>query len=395
MRRRTVLLLLLTVIVSFAAAQQANRILETFQANFSSANLQTKLEILRSAETQDPVAFGPLYGQALSFVVSNAEKLYDEPLLREIGLISVNRINTAGYSNATDNLWRLFYLYDESTSRIQVLEVLGNVSTDSMEVLDLLTNWLIAQNNLFRSGGRTDFQVVATAVSIMGKFDSNAPFDAVLDIILFQYPDFVTAEAQKTLDGMPGEHLELALESVRRKDVLDKRSTFEYFVQATFLPEVELGPFAAGALADALRASPRSADERESLRQLRYDAANIIRANEYTEATSVMVRHFNQTVLEYDRGITAKNRVLEAIAGLGIMGTEEAAARLTDYLELLNTYTEVDRPYDTQIVLATIVNLQTLDSPESYNELFYTTLLENYPDRVKDAARQAMEAVSH
>ena len=45
-------------------------------------------------------------------------------------------------------------------------------------------------------------------------------------------------------------------------------------------------------------------------------------------------------------------------------------------------------------MLAVIQNLQILDVPASYNALFYTTLLENYPSRVRDAAREAMQAVS-
>ncbi|MCG8478074.1 MAG: hypothetical protein MI724_03190, partial [Spirochaetales bacterium] len=126
----------------------------------------------------------------------------------------------------------------------------------------------------------------------------------------------------------------------------------------------------------------------------RFAAAEVLRAGEYAEATGEVIRHFNETVLEYDRDRIPKNRLLEAIATLGAMGTPEAATRLTDYLELLNTFTEIDRPYDTQVLLAVITNLEILDSPSSYNALFFTTLLENYPRRVRDAAREAMESVS-
>lgn len=394
MRRLTVLLVFLVLVLSFVSAQDTNRVLETYLANFSSANLETKLEILRSAESQDAATFGPLYGQALNFVVSNAEKLEGEPMLREIGLIAVTRIYYGGYQEANNNLWRLFDLYDESSSRIQILYVLGEVASDDEEVLDLLTYWVEAQNNLFLYGSGAELQVVAAAMETLRAFDSNKPFDAVLNVILFQYPDYVTVEARKSLDSFPGDHAQLAIESVRRRDVVNKWSAFDFFVTSSFLTEEEIGPFAGGVLADALRASPRSDQEKNLIRDLRFAATNVIREYPYGEGTTTMIRHFNQTVLEYDRGITPKNRVLEAIAGLGVLGTAEAAARLTDYLELLNTYTEIDRPSDTQIILATIGNLQILDFPESYNELFYTTLLEGYPDRVKDAARQAMEGVS-
>ncbi len=389
--RTTVVLFLVFGLASIYA--QSNSTLETYQANFASADIQTKLEILRSADSQDPSVFGPLYGQALSYVVSNAEDLLAQPMLREIGLMSVNRINQGGYQGATDNLWRLFDLYEESSARIQILSVLAAVGNDD-EIRDLITRWVAEQNTLFRSGQRADLQVTTSAVIALRSFGGSASFSTVLDTILFQFPDFVTAEAQKTLDAVEGSRFELSVAAIRARDVLDKRPAFDYFVESGYLNEADLGAFGAEALADALRASPRGSNERELLRQLRYAAATVVRENLYSEATAVMIRHFNQTVLEFERGIAPKNRVLEAIAGLGAMGNAEAAARLTDYLELLNTYTEVDRPYDSQVVLATIANLRFLGAPESYNALFYTTLLDNYPDTVKDAAREAMEAVS-
>jgi len=368
--------------------------LETFQANFSSSNLQTKLEILRAADNQDAASFGPLYGQALSYVVSNAEQLVEEPLLRQIALLAINRIDQGQYLPAVNDLWRLFRLYDETTARIQVIGVLGRLAGDNAQVIDYINEWVGAQNNLTRAGTRVDLQVLTATVESVGVLGSESSFPVILDTILLQYPDFVNDVAENAISQLDGVPLELASAAIRDRDVVEKRAAFEFFTAGDYLSETDKADFARVALADALSLVPRENEEVEEVRLIRFGAAQFLREAAYSPATSVLIRHFNETVLEWDRGRIPKTRVLEAIAALGAMGNAEAASRLTDYLELLNTYSEMDRPYDTQIVLATIGNLELLDSPSSYNALFYATLLENYPDRIKDAARQAMAAVS-
>lgn len=379
------------VLVSVGA--QTDR-LETYQANFSSSNLETKLEILRAADNEDATSFGPLYGQALSFVVSNAEDLYTEPLLREIALKAINRIAAGGYTNAVNDLWRLFQLYDETTARIQVLSVIGELAGERPNEIGYLADWVATQNNLIQAGADVDLQVLTTAVEALGNLGSSVAFQPILDVVLLQYPDFVTSVARESIDSLDGVPLELASETIRTKEVLDKGPAFAFFMRDDYLSDPDKLELARITLNNALTGRPTTLDEQEASRQLRFAAATVIREGEYAEATNEVIRHFNETVLEYDRGRVTKNRVLEAIATLGAMGNADAATRLTDYLELLNTYTERDRPYDTQIVLATIRNLEILDSPASYNALFMTQILENYPARIRDAAREAGNAVS-
>jgi hypothetical protein len=384
----------LLLVVPFVGVFAQTNPLETFQANFSSSNLQTKLEVLRASESQDAVEFGPLYGQALSFVVSNAEDLVDTPLLREIALFAVNRIDEGSYERAVGDLWRLFASYDETTARIQVANVLGRLAADNQQTIVNMNEWVMTRNNLARAGTDVDLQVFAAMIEALGVIGSGSSFPAVLDAILVQYPDFVNDEALAALDALDGEPLEMATADLRSRDIVDKRPAFSFFITSDYLSEADRAEFARVALADALASLPTDLSEQEEQRAIRFAAAQYLRDAEYGAATAELIRHFNETVLEWDRGRIPKTRVLEAIAALGATGEEDAARRLTDYLELLNTYSELDRPFDVQVVLATIGNLETLDFPLSYNTLFFTTLLQNYPDRVKDAARQAMEAVS-
>jgi hypothetical protein len=250
------------------------------------------------------------------------------------------------------------------------------------------------QNNVRLGSGEVDLQVLTAALEALGELEAPVAFEPLLDVILIQYPDFVTEVARTALDRVGGSQLEQAAEAIRDKDVTNKPEAFRFFIAEDYLSDADKPELARITLNDALRVQPNNAREQEALRQLRFAATTVIREAEYSDATNAVIRHFNETVLEFDRGRVTKDRVLEAIATLGAMGTEAASLRLTDYLELLNTYTERDRPYDTQILLATIRNLETLDYPSSYNALFLTQILENYPARVRDAAREAGRTVS-
>ena len=74
------------------------------------------------------------------------------------------------------------------------------------------------------------------------------------------------------------------------------------------------------------------------------------------------------------------------------MGTHEAAVRLTQYLVLLNSYTEKGQGYDEQIALAVVSNLGKLGDKAAFDDLIYATYL-NYSAQVKKAARQALESL--
>ncbi|MCK5007173.1 MAG: hypothetical protein KAR73_07275, partial [Spirochaetales bacterium] len=75
---------------------------------------------------------------------------------------------------------------------------------------------------------------------------------------------------------------------------------------------------------------------------------------------------------------------------LGAMGTHEAAVRLTQYLVLLNSYTERLREFDNIIVLAVIENLGSLGDKTAFDDLLYAQYL-SYSSEIKKAARDALE----
>ncbi len=65
------------------------------------------------------------------------------------------------------------------------------------------------------------------------------------------------------------------------------------------------------------------------------------------------------------------------------MNTHEAAVRLTQYLVLINSYTEKGKAYDDQVVFAVLQNLGALGDKVAFDDLMYTQYL-NYTTAVEE-----------
>jgi hypothetical protein len=398
MKRLLVLLLVLVAVAAFAQdgedqPDNQSSLVERYISNFRNANLQTKMAILEASEDEALQEMAPLYADALSYLVSNANDIRRNTTLQQMTDFVVEKITEAEYAPAAEPLWQLFLNRREPLARVSILQAISATGQGNQQVVVNLNQWISDRNRLKAGGEDVDLQVLHQAVVTAGELGSSSSFPVLLEARLQQYSERISNSAVESMQSLEGDQVQLAIDALAGRDPKDKMEAFSFFVQSGLYADEQEPLIAQAALNQALQATVSEPTVTAELRQLRYAAALVVSDAEYSEATRTMIRHFNQTVLEYDRGVTTRQRVLEAVAGLGAMDTDEAAVRLTDYLELLNTYTELDRPYDTQIVMAVIRNLQRLGRPGSYNALFYCTLLD-YPSRVKEAAREAMRAVS-
>lgn len=382
----------LMVVATTTATAQDDR-LEMLQASFASANLQTRLEILRAAQAEDPAQFGPLYRQALNHVIDNSDRVGTEPMLRDMAMLSLNRIGDGGFAEAAPDVWRFFQMYTDTTWRIRALEVLGEIGINHDRIVTGIIDWVRRQHVVYEDGGRPDLQVLAAALRALGVIGDIEAFSVLVDTAFLQYPEFVSSQAQTALLALDGDKLERSLRAIRSRTIMERGTFFSVLLRGGFLDETEQNELARVVLADAMDVTAGDPVSQEAARQIRFSAAQMIRRAEYDPAEREVIRHFNQTVLEFERGRVSSGPLLEAIATVGAMNSENAARRLTEYLELVNTYTETDRPYDTQIVLAVIGNLESLGFPVAYNALFYTSTLDNYPRTIRDRSRQAAMSV--
>jgi hypothetical protein len=131
-------------------------------------------------------------------------------------------------------------------------------------------------------------------------------------------------------------------------------------------------------------------ESRRIAREIRSMAAVALTERKRTAATDLVIENFDTVLLEWDRGLTDKRHVVEAINCLGAMGSHEAAVRLTQYLVLINSYTERVREFDNNIVLAVIRNLGLLADKTAFDDLLYAQYL-GYSNEVKQATQEALD----
>ncbi|MBU8914233.1 MAG: hypothetical protein KOO61_09435 [Spirochaetales bacterium] len=378
---------------SIVGAQETGRALQAYQDRFRDASPQIKLQILQTADALSVEELGPLYVQALQYALANSGRLGSDIVLQKIGLLAIEKVGEGLYAPAVTSLWGVFDALDESTTRISVLGVLGDIGEGNAELVLDLNGWVQAQANLFRGGVVPDLQVLNAAVETLGDLGDVSSFPVLLDVQLAQISDRITDMAGGSLRGLAGDYVQLGIQTINRRTISNQLAALNFFLDDPDLDDEDRAVLATGVLSQAVRTATRGGVEQEALQEVRFRAAQELVDIPHEDAADSLIRHFNLTFRSYDRGLITKAWVLDAIAALGNTGSDAAAVRLAQFLDLLNTYTETSRPYDAQISLATVTSLGRLGDLVAYDALFYVTML-NYPASVKDAARSALDAVS-
>lgn len=393
MKRTLILFITVFTLAAAGAFAQERNPIEQARQNFAEANLQTKLEIMRNAENLDQQEVAPLYTDALQFALNNTDRIDANAQLQELTRIAVNGVERTEAEGVLTPLFRLFDAITNNSLKIEALNAIGSLGEGDQQSAAFLNDWVEGRNGLRRSGESVDTQVLRNAVITLGQIGHPSSFSTLLEVILLQYSGAITDDARGALFSLDADAETLIERALRDADSSDLSAALDFFLESDELEQAQKTRVAAIALDEALRARAQEPADQQELRQIRFRSVQVLENQGFGEATGTVIRHFNETVVEYDRGRITKDRLLEAIAALGAMETEAAAARLGDYLDLLNSYTENDRPVDTQIMLAVLRNIQSLGYSEPRNAVFYVTLL-TYPDRVQEAAREALNAIS-
>ena len=391
MRRLVGIAAALCVAAAAVSAQDAQKVLETYRRNFAIASLDVKIQILQDAAAAPGTAeLGPLYQQALEFVLENISLLPADPRFRQLAVIAADQVAAIGYAAARTALWRLFQEDSETGTRIRTATALGAVGAGDPEVVDHLNRFLDSQNALFAAGKGSDQQVVPAILRALGRLGDPSSFPSLFTAMVLGYTDETTRVARESLLAVKGELRELLAGVVKSGQPAEKLEALRMGVESERIPDPDKAKLAELALDVGLHTSASDTGSRASLRAMRVTAARTLRDRAWQAASPLLIEHLDMTIMEVDRGLADKGSLLEAIASLGIMGTHEAAVRLTQYLVLLNSYTEKGKGYDEQVVAAVIENIGLLADKVAFDDLMYTQYL-NYSNAIKKAARAALE----
>lgn len=385
MKKAPVCLILLLFSIS-VFAQDSNSVLAAMQKNFARGSISTKIQVLQDSVEFSDVDMGPLYSQAMEFILDNSRNLKSDIATKEMTILAVRLAGINGYNESSSMVWDLFDIYDDIQVRVEILGALGSMDP-VVYVVTGLNNWLKSQNERFRSGQPVERQVVAEAVVTLGELGDSSSFSVVFSTGSAKYSDDITYKSNLALKNLEGSYSQSLIEVIKTSVPSDKLAALFLAINDDEMSIEEKGDLFKTTL--EIGVTSMVVEDEAIMRELRYSAVRQLTKLKWADASDLAIEHFNQVSIEYDRGLSPKSSVLEAVSCLGAMGTHEAANRLTLYLEFMNSYMENGQDVDLQISLAVIVNIGIIGDAVAFDHLLYSGYLD-YPASVKKAAREAL-----
>ena len=388
--RRLVVLLLFFLLISNLWAQDPQDLLRSFTRNFAISSLDVKMQIIQDAGTSGYPQMGPLYQQAIDFVLGNFTLIDTDQRFRQLAILAVDQMEASGYTEGRHSVWKLFDTDEETGVRISCLNALGKLARGDEEIIEYLNVWLDNQNTLFRSGKVPDLYVISAAVRALAELGDRSSFPVLFSTMTIGYTDAISRSARDGLFGLGGGLKDNMIGILKESTLEEKKLAVQMSMETDRLDDSAKAQIAQFAMDVALHTAAVDNPSRQIARDIRYLAAVALTERKWSAATDLAVEHFDTVLMEYDRGLTDKQRLVEAVDCLGAMGTHEAAVRLTQYLVLLNAYTERLQEFDNAVVLAVVKNLGTLGDKTAFDDLLYTQYL-SYSSEIKNAAREALD----
>ncbi len=392
MKRVRLIIALIIFAVSALWAQDAKSLLKTYQRNFAIASLDVKIQVLEDAGKSDSPDMGPLYLQAVDYVLDNQALMESDPRFRRLATGAVIQIGKISYQEASFSVWKLFTGDADTQLRVSGMNALGVIASGGDELIENMYLWLDRQNNIYRTGTVPDLPVVAACIRALGALGDENAFPIIFSAMNVGYSKEIADMAQEALLELEGDLKDHLYAVLRSSPLLEKKQALIMALESDRLSDDEKAEIAEFGLDVGLHTGTADSLEQQIARDMRFISNQALSSWKWSQAAQLVIEHFDSTVLEFERGISDKQFLLESIDSLGNMSIHEAAVRLIQYLVLLNSYTEKLQTYDEEIVIRVVTNLGKLGDKAAFDDLMYAQYLD-YNDRVRKEARKALESL--
>jgi hypothetical protein len=382
---------LCAILVSTPHSYAQEPILLSYQRNFVRANLSAKVNILQDALTDDRSGefIGQLYEFALGFVLQNADLLRNDPEMIALAGIACRGVGRIGYKSSAETLWRVFIVYRDSLTRVEVLNALGVLGKGNVQIIENINRYLAEQNTLFRVGISPDLPSLLACISALGKLGDKSSFPVLFSAMIAGYAGKAGDEAAHALTMIDGDYKQFLVDALKKNAPVEKLAAFRAGLNNRNFSAYERAELAETALEVSLANYSGAQENEEALRNLRYLSIPVLTEVKWTRAAAQVIRHYYRVQTDYTEGKADKKYLLEAIKCLGAMGSSDAAQVLSLQLGLFNSQTERNGSVDEQIILAVINALGEIGDKAAFDYLLYIGYL-SYPDTIQLAARETL-----
>ena len=239
---------MLLTALSTTFSQDADPLLEAYLRNFARAQVDTKIQILQDAAESGREGMGPLYKEAVEFVLTNNHLLETDPAFQQLALLATKYTGQSGYTGANYMLWDLFQTTRDTTLRVEVLMALGETTAGDDRLIESLNQFLQDQNSSYLAGMRIDRQVLAVCVIVLGKIGHPTSFPVLFTTKHIDHTDKITSYADSSLASIRGDFKELMTAVVRDNSIPEKLAGLRFALESSRLSDEEKGEVAQAAL---------------------------------------------------------------------------------------------------------------------------------------------------
>ena len=373
---------------------EQDNLLQILRRNFAVGSLDVKIQVIEDAARMERGGFGPLYATAINYVLDNATLWLTDTRFTRIGPTVVQQIGAEAYAPSQYDMWRLFQVADEPALQIDIANAWIAIAEGGGEIdvpmVAEIDRWLARRNAEFRGGQLPRVPVLTAVIDALGAFGQPSSFVPLFSALFAGYTDEVVAHAEAALAKSGGPLAEQLQNIMAQAAFEDRLNAYRMALSADTVTDDERGALSEQALALGVGIVTRDLVEKAIAREMRFLAVRELVALSWARAAPLAIDNFNLVLDELDRGIVGRERLLEAISLMAIVGTRDAAARLGQYLMLTNALVEGGGAYDATVVVALLEALGALGDNIVADDLIYASYLD-YNDDVKRAARRAFD----
>ncbi|MDR2210624.1 MAG: hypothetical protein LBO65_04040 [Spirochaetaceae bacterium] len=362
-------------------------ILQSYERIFIRSSLDTKVNVLQDAATDDRAAefYGPLCSLALDFVLENAGLFRDDPDMIQIALIAIRGVGSSRYNPGAENLWQVFLQFPDRVIRLEVLQTLP--SLDWPPVIEKINRFLGDQNNLYASAISPDPPLLSALFTALGSIGDSRSYPVLFASALL-YPGDLGVEAARALYAVGGDLPAFLRSVVLKNPPAEKLAAFKMALAWENPEGGERGELAETALEAAL-GSPASGGA-EELTELRRSALALIRETRWTRAFPQVFTYYTRAMEEFRKDPSRKEDLFDAIACLSALENADAARVLGLQLGLYNSRAASLSGDENEVVLALVRALGDLAYKASFDSLTRIGSLP-YPEEIIGAAQEALD----
>jgi hypothetical protein len=361
-------------------------ILQSYERIFIRSSLNTKVNVLMDAATDDQAAefYGPLCDRALHFVLENAALFREDPDMINITVIAVKGVGESRYNPAAETLWQVFLSFPDNVIRYEILNTLQ--ALDAPVLTEKINGFVTEQNKLYGSGIPPDPQLLRSLFNVLGNIGDSSAYPVLFASSLI-YPGEPGKEAAAAIYTVKGDLTAFLLQVILNDPPAEKLEAFRLAMGQEGLTDQQKGELAETAMEAALQVN----DGRNRFKELYRLSISLIRETRWTHSVPLVLKYYNQTLTAYRRNPAEKDDLIDVISCMAVLESAEAARVLSLQLGLYNS-----RPgslgEDKELVLAIVQALGKLGYKASHDSLKHIADL-SYPDTIKEAALAALNSL--